>query len=167
VLLAFREDLATAELRQTKVWILQDLPHTHRGVWSGVGVLISMLLAGIMVAQEQPCGAEASRTSEQPNHCEQTGAGAMTETPTDDKPGFVAEEPEHCRACYRLIHPGETYYLTVGQAISAKVASKQQMQSVWPVTRQLWSRMGGFWFGVGIPRLRSSLTRCDTWWMRW
>ena len=41
----------------------------------------------------------------------------MTETPTDDKPGFVAEEPEHCHACYRLIQPGETYYLTVGQAI--------------------------------------------------
>jgi hypothetical protein len=41
----------------------------------------------------------------------------MTETPTNDQPGFVAEEPEHRHACYRLIHPGQTYYLTVGQAI--------------------------------------------------
>jgi hypothetical protein len=31
----------------------------------------------------------------------------MTYTPTDDMPGFVAEEPEHCHACYRLILPGE------------------------------------------------------------
>jgi hypothetical protein len=29
----------------------------------------------------------------------------------------VAEEPEHCHACYRLIQPGQTYYLTVGQAV--------------------------------------------------
>ena len=36
----------------------------------------------------------------------------MTETPTDDKPGFVAEDPEHCFACFRLIQPGQTYYLT-------------------------------------------------------
>ena len=41
----------------------------------------------------------------------------MTDTPTDDQPGFVAEEPEHCFACFRLIRPGQTYYLTVGQAI--------------------------------------------------
>jgi hypothetical protein len=26
----------------------------------------------------------------------------MTETPSDDQPGFVAEELEHCHACYRL-----------------------------------------------------------------
>jgi hypothetical protein len=41
----------------------------------------------------------------------------MTDTPTDDMPGFVAEEPEHCHACYRLIRPSQTYFLTVGQAI--------------------------------------------------
>jgi hypothetical protein len=41
----------------------------------------------------------------------------MRETPTDDQPGFVAEEPEHCHACYRLIQPGQTYYVTIGQAI--------------------------------------------------
>jgi hypothetical protein len=28
-------------------------------------------------------------------------------------PGFVAEEPEHCFVCYRLIRPGQTYYLTI------------------------------------------------------
>ena len=37
----------------------------------------------------------------------------MTETPNDDKPGFVAEEPEHCFACCRLVRPGQTYYLTI------------------------------------------------------
>ena len=28
----------------------------------------------------------------------------MSDIPNDDKPGFVAEKPEHCFACYRLIH---------------------------------------------------------------
>ena len=46
------------------------------------------------------------RANERENHCEGKEASAMTETPTDDKPGFVAEEPEHCHACYRLIQPG-------------------------------------------------------------
>jgi hypothetical protein len=41
----------------------------------------------------------------------------MTDTPTDDKPGFVAEELEHCHACFRLIRPSQTYYVTAGQAI--------------------------------------------------
>jgi hypothetical protein len=40
----------------------------------------------------------------------------MTETPTDDIPGFVAEEALHCHACYRLIGPGPTCCLTIGQA---------------------------------------------------
>ena len=37
----------------------------------------------------------------------------MTDTPNSDKPGFVAKEPEHCHACFRLIRPGQTYYLTI------------------------------------------------------
>jgi hypothetical protein len=41
----------------------------------------------------------------------------MTENPKDDQPGFVAEELQHSHACYRLIQPGQTYYLTIGQAI--------------------------------------------------
>ena len=41
----------------------------------------------------------------------------MLETPNDDQPGFVAEKPEHCHACYRLIQPEQMYYLTIGQAI--------------------------------------------------
>lgn len=36
----------------------------------------------------------------------------MTDTPTDDQPGRVAEKPEHCFACCRLIRPGRTCYLT-------------------------------------------------------
>jgi hypothetical protein len=41
----------------------------------------------------------------------------MTDTHTDYMPGFLAEEPEHCHACYRLVRPGPTYYLTMGQVI--------------------------------------------------
>jgi hypothetical protein len=37
-------------------------------------------------------------------------------TPTADLPGFVAEEPERCRNCYRLIRPGQGYFLTIEQA---------------------------------------------------
>ena len=37
----------------------------------------------------------------------------MTDTPNDDKPGFVAKEPEHCFACFRLIRPGQTYHMTI------------------------------------------------------
>ena len=37
----------------------------------------------------------------------------MSHTHDDDKPGFVAEEPEHCFACYRLIRPGQIYHLTI------------------------------------------------------
>ena len=37
----------------------------------------------------------------------------MNDIPNDDNPGFVAEKPEHCFSCYRLIRPGQTYYLTI------------------------------------------------------
>ena len=43
----------------------------------------------------------------------------MSNIPNDDKPGFVAERPEHCFACYRLIRPGQAYYLTVDSTPSA------------------------------------------------
>jgi hypothetical protein len=36
----------------------------------------------------------------------------MTEIPNCDKPGFVAAEPQHCSACFRLIRPEQPYYLT-------------------------------------------------------
>jgi hypothetical protein len=51
--------------------------------------------------------------SRQRTHCEGKGAAATSDTPNDDKPGFVAEKPEHYFACYRLIRPGQTYYLTI------------------------------------------------------
>lgn len=41
----------------------------------------------------------------------------MTETPTNDQPSFVAEQPEHCFACYHLIRRGQTYYLTIEQEV--------------------------------------------------
>lgn len=37
----------------------------------------------------------------------------MSDSPGDDKLSFVAEQPEHCFACYRLVRPGQTCYLTV------------------------------------------------------
>ena len=44
----------------------------------------------------------------------------MTDTPDEDSAGFVAQEPEHCDACYRLIRPGQTYYLTVSSPVTMK-----------------------------------------------
>jgi hypothetical protein len=41
----------------------------------------------------------------------------VTESPTDDLPGFTAEEPEHCHDCYRLIRPGQRYFLTIEDAV--------------------------------------------------
>jgi hypothetical protein len=41
----------------------------------------------------------------------------MSDTPNDDQSGFVAEQPEHCFACFRLIHPGQTNYLTIEQEV--------------------------------------------------
>jgi hypothetical protein len=41
----------------------------------------------------------------------------MIDTPNDDQPGFVAEEPKHCFACFRLICPGRTYYLTIDHEV--------------------------------------------------
>jgi hypothetical protein len=35
------------------------------------------------------------------------------EIPNDDQPGFVAEKPEHCFTCFRLIRPGQTYQMTI------------------------------------------------------
>ncbi len=34
----------------------------------------------------------------------------MSDIPSDDKPGFVAEKPEHCLDCYRLIRTGQISY---------------------------------------------------------
>lgn len=33
----------------------------------------------------------------------------MTAMPTNDRPGFVAEGPEHCPARFRLSRPDQTY----------------------------------------------------------
>ena len=53
----------------------------------------------------------------------------MTDTPNNDNPGFVAQRPEHCDACYRLIQPGQIYYLAVGQAFSVKLVWGPQTPS--------------------------------------
>ena len=41
------------------------------------------------------------------------GATAVTHTHDDDKPGFVAEELEHCFVCFRPIRPGQIYHLPI------------------------------------------------------
>jgi len=41
----------------------------------------------------------------------------VTQPSTDDQPGFIAEQPEHCFACYRLISAGQTYFLTIEQKV--------------------------------------------------
>ena len=42
----------------------------------------------------------------------------MTEIVTDDdQSGFVANEPEHCSACFRLIRPDQPYYLTIENTV--------------------------------------------------
>ena len=37
--------------------------------------------------------------------------------PAQPLPAYVASMLERCHACFRLIQPGQTYYLTIGQAI--------------------------------------------------
>jgi hypothetical protein len=36
---------------------------------------------------------------------------------TDDRHGFVAEEPKPCHDCYRLIRIGQRYFLTIDDAV--------------------------------------------------
>jgi hypothetical protein len=70
-----------------------------------------------MVVQQTPSGSEPFWANERRNHYEGKGATTMTESPTHAQPGFVAEEPEHCHDGYRLITPGETYFLTMELAV--------------------------------------------------
>lgn len=60
-----------------------------------------------------PYDAAASNAEGAPAPCEGKGATAKRDTPNDDKPGLVAEKPERCLSCYRLIKPGQTYHLTI------------------------------------------------------
>jgi hypothetical protein len=41
----------------------------------------------------------------------------MPNTSHDDQPGFVAEQPEHCFACYHLIKTDQIYYLTIDEEV--------------------------------------------------
>ncbi len=62
------------------------------------------------------------------SHCEGKGATAKRDIPNDDKPGFVAERPEHCCACYRLIRPGLTYDLAIKGIVHSKDCALQSMR---------------------------------------
>jgi hypothetical protein len=50
----------------------------------------------------------------------------MSDISAGDKPGFVAEEPEHCFACYQLIRPGGIDPLTMKDVVIL------QGHSAWP-----------------------------------
>ena len=98
----------------------------------------------------------------QVDHSEAEGATSMTQTPTDDRPGFVADEPKHCHACVRLIQPGQTYYLTIGQAILCEECTRTadairstdawSGSTAWAMNgRWRWSR----WIGMASPPRRA------------
>jgi hypothetical protein len=55
------------------------------------------------------------KTNAQPFRGERSHRHARN--PNDDQPGFVADEPEHCHDFYRPIRPGQTYFLTIEQAV--------------------------------------------------
>ena len=44
----------------------------------------------------------------------------MSDFLNDDNAGFVAEQPEHCSACYRPTRPGQTYYLTIDKIVNCE-----------------------------------------------
>ena len=75
--------------------------------------MLPWLLDAEMRPQQKSCDVMASSPSRRRDDCEERKATAMTEAPNDDKPGLVAEKPEHCHDCYRLIRPGERYFLTM------------------------------------------------------
>ena len=50
----------------------------------------------------------------------------MRDIPNGDNPGFVAEKPEHCFACYRLIRLGQTYYLTIENIVHCEDCALSQ-----------------------------------------
>ena len=58
--------------------------------------LASRLIAAMMVAWQTPYCEAAPSVTRRAQPREGKRAGAMTDTPTEDKPGFVADEPEHC-----------------------------------------------------------------------
>lgn len=53
----------------------------------------------------------------------------MTETPNDDEPGFLAEDPEHLHDGCRLIQLGKSYHPTVENEVLVRLLSLLQQHS--------------------------------------
>jgi hypothetical protein len=92
----------------TRVKVFAEFPTSHlvreqtAGQFErGIALLISFRYNG---SRAKPSAMLRHRMARvQRSHCEGKGATAMSDIPNDDKPGFVAEKPEHCFARYRLI----------------------------------------------------------------
>lgn len=85
----------------------------------------------------------------------------MSQVPGDDRPGFVAEKLEFCFASYRIIQPGQTYYLTIknivhyeGCALSKSVSGVRDDLAVDVKRDRLLSRRGKAGIAVSPGELR-------------
>ena len=85
----------------------------------------------------------------------------MTETPTDDQPGFLAEESEYCHACYCLIEPGFTYYL-ISRCSPASTSSPGCRSAI----REHREHLLGFNPQAGIDRSDQSARPAILFWVR-
>lgn len=82
-----------------------------------------------MVAGQTPLVQQYLGAAERRSHCEGKGTGAVTEAPNSDKPGFVAVEPEHYSACFRLIRPEQPYYLTIEYEVLCADCALERVRS--------------------------------------
>lgn len=90
----------------------------------------------------------------------------MANTPTDDNPGVAAGRPERRHACYRLVQPAETYFLTAGQgSLCAAYFSGPDAN---PLIDELLVMLGvrSCWCGVTLSPLRFWRARFGIHWMR-
>jgi hypothetical protein len=53
----------------------------------------------------------------------------MIETP-DDQPSFVAEEPEHCHACYRLALPAGSRFLRAPSSLPSQAVLDRELPEI-------------------------------------
>lgn len=86
----------------------------------------------------------------------------MTDTPNSDKPGFVAERPEHCPACFRLIRPGQTYYLTIEQEVLCADCALDEGVIRVRDDRAVAVKRDRLWFGAARLRWTCSRVRSGT-----
>ena len=87
---------------------------------------------------------------------------AKRDIPNGDEAGFVAEKPEHCFACYRLIRPGQIYYLTTGGLVHGKdCALLEGVVRVPLVAADHGVAAGAFFDGVAVPAAGAGVHGAD------